>query len=127
MRFLTYEDIIEINKTLVKLLDKHPPKLGNAENLKRIVEDAQNSSDMVTAAATYFYGLNRKHVFYGANKRTSFLATDLFLEMNGRRLAMGREELVKLEVEVRAGSVSFDEVKVLFKDRIRTSKNDETT
>ena len=122
MKFLTSEDIIEINKTLIKLLDKHPPKLGNSENLKKIVEEAQNSSDIVTAAATYFYELNRKHVFYGANKRTSFLAADLFLEMNGKRLAIDRTELIKLEMEVRAGSISFKEVKELFQNKIITPK-----
>ncbi len=122
MKFLTYEDIIEINKSLIKLLDKHPARLWNPGNLKQLVEEARKSGDIITAAAIYFYELNRKHVFDGANKRTSFLATDLFLEMNGKRLSLNRTELIKLEMEVRAGRVSFEEIKEIFKHQVITQK-----
>ena len=42
--------------------------------------------DLAELAAAYGYGLARNHPFIDGNKRTAFVAVELFLELNGASL-----------------------------------------
>ena len=60
-------------------------------------------------AAAYLFHLCRNHPFVDGNKRTAVVAAELFLVLNGLRLAATNEELEGLALGVAAGRCSKDE------------------
>ena len=55
--------------------------LARAPNLA-----AYGQPDAPALAAAYGYGISRNHPFLDGNKRTGFVATELFLQLNGLEL-----------------------------------------
>jgi len=56
-------------------------------------------------AAAYGYGIARNHPFIDGNKRAAFLATGLFLAMNGRRLIANPADAVGNIMALAAGGL----------------------
>ncbi|MFM7965600.1 MAG: type II toxin-antitoxin system death-on-curing family toxin, partial [Betaproteobacteria bacterium] len=54
-------------------------------------------------SAFYLHGLACNHPFVDGNKRTAFVAAELFLELNGFSLDASDEECVLLTLSVAAG------------------------
>ena len=50
---------------------------------------AFGAPDAADLAAAYGFGIARKHPFIDGNKRTAFVAVELFLELNGFALTAG--------------------------------------
>jgi death-on-curing protein len=48
--------------------------------------DACGEPDVADLAAAYGFGIARNHPFVDGNKRTAFVAVELFLDLNGCRL-----------------------------------------
>jgi len=48
------------------------------------------NADIAKLAAVYGFGLAKNHAFVDGNKRIAFIATALFLRLNGWRLASNR-------------------------------------
>jgi death on curing protein len=55
--------------------------LARPENLA-----AYGSPDVAALAAAYGYGISRNHPYLDGNKRTAFVAVELFLALNGHAL-----------------------------------------
>ncbi len=53
--------------------------LARPHNLEAYGEDV----DAATLAASYAFGIARNHPFHDGNKRTAFVAMELFLNLNG--------------------------------------------
>lgn len=66
--------------------------------------------DMPALAAAIAYGLARNHPFMDGNKRTSAVACELFLELNGYVLVAGDEELYPVFLGLAAGEWSEEEL-----------------
>jgi death-on-curing protein len=49
--------------------------------------EADGQPDSADLAAAYGFGIARNHPFVDGNKRTAFVAVELFLRLNGYRLA----------------------------------------
>lgn len=64
------------------------------------------SSDLPSFAAAYGYGLTRNDPFVDGNRRTALVVVELFLALNGLRLAVDDEACVLVILEVAAGSRS---------------------
>ncbi len=60
-------------------------------------------------AASYGYGIARNHPFLDGNKRTAFVAVELFLMLNGQRLAADDASCVLIMLDVAAGEISEEE------------------
>ena len=60
-------------------------------------------------AAAYGYGISRNHPFLDGNKRTGFVATELFLQLNGLELTAADADAVLTMLAVAAGDISEDE------------------
>jgi death-on-curing protein len=75
--------------------------LARPENLA-----AYGTPDVFECAAAYAYGLAKNHPFVDGNKRVAFLATGLFLRLNGYRLAVGQADAVKAVFSLAAGDLS---------------------
>lgn len=123
MRYLSVEDIKRINQKVLDKYERYPSKFqfpGNEKELNEMVAEAKTYKDPVSIATIYLYNLNRKHIFNSANKRTAFLATDMFLQKNKITFEMTDEEAVKLSKDIRNDKYTFNEVKNYLAPRIKS-------
>ena len=66
---------------------------------------AYGAPDVADCAAAYGYGVARNHPFIDGNKRTAFVCTELFIELNGYRLEAGDADCVRVMLAVAAGEI----------------------
>lgn len=74
--------------------------LARPENLA-----AYGTPDLADCAAAYGYGVARNHPFIDGNKRTAFVCTELFIELNGHSLLADDAECVRIMLAVAAGEI----------------------
>ena len=74
--------------------------LARPENLA-----AYGQPDVADLAAAYGYGLARNHPFIDGNKRTAFVAVELFLALNGHELSADDADCVLTMLSVAAGDM----------------------
>jgi len=72
--------------------------------------------DVAALAAAYGYGISRNHPFIDGNKRTGFVAMELFLRLNGWQLTATDGDCVMTMLAVAAGDISEE----AFADWLRT-------
>ncbi|CAZ90158.1 putative death-on-curing protein Doc [Thiomonas arsenitoxydans] len=77
--------------------------LARPENLA-----AYGEPDAAALAAAYGWGLARNHPFVDGNKRTAFVAAELFLMLNGHELAAGDAACVLTMLAVASGDMGED-------------------
>ena len=61
--------------------------------------------DVCELAASYAFGLARNHPFIDGNKRSAFVACELFLALNGWRLAAPDADCVMVMLALAAGEL----------------------
>lgn len=66
---------------------------------------AYGEPDVAELAAAYGVGLAKNHAFVDGNKRVAFLATGLFLSLNGQRLVTTQADATLTMLAVAAGSL----------------------
>jgi death on curing protein len=71
----------------------------------RLAYDAK--ADLATLAAAYAFGLAR-NPFVDGNKRTAFVAAELFLDLNGMTVTASDEDCVLTMVRLAAGEMEDD-------------------
>lgn len=69
---------------------------------------AYGEPDLAALAAAYGFGLVRNPAFVDGNKRAAFLATGLFLALNGRRLMTTQADATLTMLALAAGDLSED-------------------
>ncbi|MES2633710.1 MAG: type II toxin-antitoxin system death-on-curing family toxin [Pseudomonadota bacterium] len=62
--------------------------------------------DAAELAAAYGYGLSRNHAFIDGNKRTGYVAAELFLELNGFSLTAQDADAAITMLAVSAGDIT---------------------
>lgn len=62
--------------------------------------------DAADLAASYAFGLARNHPFLDGNKRTAFVAMELFLNLNGWKLNADDAECISTMESLAAGNLS---------------------
>lgn len=77
--------------------------LARAQNLA-----AYGQPDVATLAAAYGWGIARNHPFIDGNKRTAFVATELFLHLNGLELTADDADCVLTMLALAAGDLTED-------------------
>jgi death-on-curing protein len=75
--------------------------LGRPLNLAAYDPDA----DVAAIAAAYAFGIAKNHPFIDGNKRTAFVAVELFLALNGHELMADDADCVLTMLAVAAGSL----------------------
>jgi death-on-curing protein len=70
---------------------------------------AYGEPDVAALAAAYGYGLARNHPFVDGNKRTAFVAVELFLALNGWDLLADDAQCVLTMLDLAAGDLGEDE------------------
>ena len=66
---------------------------------------AYGEPDAADLAAAYGYGIARNHPFIDGNKRTAFVAVELFLALNGEELTVSDADCVLTMLVVAAGDL----------------------
>ena len=61
--------------------------------------------DAADLAASYCFGMARNHPFIDGNKRTAFVAAELFLALNGYALGASDEDAVLTMLALAAGDI----------------------
>ena len=80
--------------------------LGNPLHLQGCGE---SPPDAAALAASYGYGISRNHPFIDGNKRTGFVAAELFLRLNGLVLRADDASCVLTMLAVAAGDISEED------------------
>ena len=89
VQFLSVDEVLEIHAALIL-------RFGGADGLrdKGLLESALYRpqtgyySDLVEMAAALFESLMNNHPFIDGNKRVAFFSTDVFLRLNGYKMAV---------------------------------------
>jgi death-on-curing protein len=71
---------------------------------------AYGDADAAALGAAYAFGIIKNHPFVDGNKRTGFVALELFLVLNGFQLAADDAQCVLVMLSVAAGSFSETEL-----------------
>lgn len=71
--------------------------------------------DLFSKAAALIDSLVRNHPFVDGNKRTAITSAALFLRMNGYRLIVENEEMVRFTLACAQSQLSLDEIMDWFK------------
>ncbi len=79
---------------------------------------AYESPDVSALAASYAVALAKNHPFVDGNKRTAFVAMELFLWLNGRELNAGDAECVLAMLAVAAGEWDEATLAAWLRDRV---------
>jgi death-on-curing protein len=69
---------------------------------------AYGAPDVAALAAAYGYGLAKNHPFIDGNKRTAFVAVELFLALNGCALTANDTDCVMTLLAVAASDIDED-------------------
>ena len=77
--------------------------LGKPQQLNNYCEPPP---DAAALAASYGYGISRNHPFIDGNKRTGYVAAELFLRLNGWRLTADDASCVVTMLAVAAGDIT---------------------
>ena len=123
MKYLESKDIIRLNQKILSKVEGYATGFqapDGKEILESIVKKALEKEEPSEVAAEYLYGLNTKHVFKSANKRTAFIAAEVFLGRNGITLGLSNQEAATLSKNIRARSINQNEVEKLIKERSKT-------
>jgi len=80
---------------------------------------AYGNPDAAALAAAYALGLIRNHPFADGNKRTGFIALELFLVLNGCELIADDAQCVLVMLSVTAGSYSETELAAWIRRNIK--------
>lgn len=80
---------------------------------------AYGEPDAAALAAAYGYGIARNHPFVDGNKRTAFVAVELFLALNGFELTADDADCVLTMLAVAAGDLSEDDFAAWIRTHLR--------
>jgi death on curing protein len=113
LRYLDPEDVIAINQLVlrqIKIRRADSPRVLSKKKLGEITQAVhETEGDAYDKAVTLIMGLVRGHPFASGNRRTAFVATKLFLEMNSRAMEVDHNPDILLGI--REGFYTANEIK----------------
>lgn len=117
IRYLSAEDIININKRLISMQTPFEPHGVLKENELMSAQQKpcnhryyNQTEDIVTLAAIFIFGLATNHIFCNANKRTAAAAGAIFMALNGYELTGPDSELVDVLVDLVKKEITIDDL-----------------
>lgn len=67
-------------------------------------------------SAIYVISINKNHAFVDGNKRASYCAVSIFLDINGYKLTATHQERTDKILDIAAGNYNLDDVSMWFKN-----------
>jgi death-on-curing protein len=116
IRYLSANDVIEINKRIGE-----KGVVMNQGALENMLERQEIAHSLSKKAAIMLTDIVEMHMFLDGNKRTAFVATTLFLEMNGVELKYSKQlerEVTGILYNVARGDLGKVEVEEWFRGLI---------
>jgi death-on-curing protein len=83
---------------------------------------AYGEPDGAAMAASYGFGIAKNHPFVDGNKRTAFVALELFLDLNGYDLVADDAQCVLVMLSVAAGSLSETDLASWIRNNLKAPK-----
>ncbi|EMF0511688.1 type II toxin-antitoxin system death-on-curing family toxin [Enterococcus hirae] len=128
MKYLGAKDIVKMNVIQIKKYSPNEPigvKDPNAlemcvGQLKATTFGEEVYPSVYEKVALLLIQLIKKHPFHNANKRTAFLATFVFLKINGQLLTIKQKDTVDLVVYIATYDKDFDQLKYRVTSIIKT-------
>jgi death on curing protein len=80
------------------------------------------AADLAELAAAYGFGLAGNHPFVDGNKRIAFIATTLFLRLNGYRLSSDPLDEIQTMLSLAAGELREEEFAVWIRNHTKSAK-----
>ena len=124
MIYIKPEDAIKINKKLNEMVHKGQNKI-NKNLIASILEQASKQKSPEESAAIYFYRIVQDHPFFGANRRTAFILSDMFLQLNGYEFNVEKEKFMEIAYKLRNENWEYNDVLNEFKKIIVKQKRKE--
>jgi death on curing protein len=81
---------------------------------------AYSEPDIFELAAAYLFGIVKNHPFIDGNKRTGYLAADVFLALNGWSVEAEQEDIITFVLGVAAGEIDEIGATMFFRDYCKT-------
>lgn len=104
--YLTRNDFININQMIIQNAGEGTVGIADSHGIDAIVEQPQNAffgreayPTIWLKAAFILQKITKKHVFLDGNKRTAYLSTLFFLDLNGYTLHLKAETVKNLVLE----------------------------
>jgi death-on-curing protein len=81
------------------------------------------SPDAATLAAAYAFGIARNHPFTDGNKRTAFVAMEVFLDLNGFELRASDQDCVFTTLKLAEGQLDEEALAQWIRDHLAPHGN----
>ena len=127
--FPDFDEVLLIHAEIIKLTGGSEG-LRDAGGLESALKAAENrfnyeTKDLAKLAATFAfaYHLSQAHAFVDGNKRIAAVVAELFLKLNGAKLDLTNDEIVKIYLAIAAGEMSREAVEEKFTERLILSEN----
>lgn len=129
---LELSTLILINKEVVALTgESHGYTEEDEARLKSLVEEieatfneAEYDEAVIQKTALLVYRIASGQHFHEGNKRTALVAACAFLQMNGRSIDIGNEQLVSVVDKAGIATADFDAVKGVVRKLIRNERKE---
>jgi death on curing protein len=82
--------------------------LDSALSRPRNRYEYDENTDLASLAAAYVFGIAKNHPFIDGNKRTAFVAAEVFLDVNGLTLAATDQDCVITMLRLASGEIDED-------------------
>lgn len=133
--YLKAEDIIKMNVYLIQTYSpkeilgvKDPKALDMIVNQPALTAFGEEFYPTVPEkAAMLLIQIIKKHPFHNANKRTAFMALDIFLKLNGFSLTFTKEQILELVVTIATYQGDFDLVKTNTTNQLQNHMKKQTS
>lgn len=114
--------VIDIHNEQLKLhggaTGTRDPGMLESAVARPLQKAAYGEPDLCELAAAYLFGIVRNHPFVDGNKRTGFVAADVFLALNGLSVEAPQEDVVAFVLGVAAGEIDEDGATRFFRDHV---------
>ncbi|HHL0974288.1 TPA: type II toxin-antitoxin system death-on-curing family toxin [Bacillus cereus] len=124
VKYITTTEVILLNELAIKRITPSEPvgvkELGllasavNRPKSSALGDDAYPT--IFEKAAALFESIGKNHAFLNANKRTAFIAMNLFLGYNGYKLVMGQKFAEDFTVDMVNKKYTFEQVVAIIKE-----------
>lgn len=113
VRYRSIDEVLQLHVAIMERIGGYPQPLRSEAGLDSAVNRAQThghsqGADVVSQAARLGTGISRAQAFLDGNRRTAFVAVDVFLRLNGMAFAGDPVELGRMLEELASPEIADD-------------------
>lgn len=122
--YLIKEELVNIHDTILSESGEDQGIYGGlidlcVESPQREVYGYEPHKTLLEKAAALMYNVNTLHPFVDGNKRTAYIATNVFLELNGCTIVATKEEVVGISLKIANGNRGINDITSWLKEHTR--------